>query len=548
VVFLFFTNEQQFAQDEVWHRAFFGLATGAVCAVAGVYFAESRPRSPLANILVGWVLPLAVAASFEVTATEYFVPYVLPVVAVMWLSVSPVVSLGRGAGREELQNRFWWANHRAVESAMIGAAALLIICLGLIAITGALRLLFGVGLEDIVYRWMLPIAAFFLTPLYWLSTLPRLTDYAPGALDDPEFTSRAVGFLGQFLLVPLLLIYGLILVAYTVQIVVTRSIPQGIIGWMVPGFTIIGAATWLALYPAFLRDRPLVRFFRRWWFWLTLIPLALFFVAVWVRVDAYGFTPERLLLLTGGVWAALLSIAFLVRRGDIRLVPALAGGLLLAISIGPWNFVNLPVADQLGRLEALLAAGPAQWTAADAADARGAIQFLSYGHDDRRPERLAALLARHGVTFRPDVDSPEGIMVALGYQGAPNPEQQLFDTVRRDPLTAAVDVSATPFYIGSVALHGAGTVQSLGLWLKLDGRTLSYAASGHAPDALTLDLGDWIDRQGKDLVDPAVAFTVSGVDYRLVLDEMELTHRGHAPAEITRIAGVLFADRPPATP
>ncbi len=40
---------------------------------------------------------------------------------------------------------------------------------------------------------------------------------------------------------PLLLIYAAILLAYTAQIVVTRALPQGMIGWMVLGFVVTGA-------------------------------------------------------------------------------------------------------------------------------------------------------------------------------------------------------------------------------------------------------------------------------------------------------------------
>ena len=75
------------------------------------------------------------------------------------------------------------------------------------------------------------------------------------------------------MLIPLLLAYAAILLAYAGQIAITRPLPEGMIGWMVLGFVMAGAATWLVLYPPFLRGRVIVRAFRRSWFWATLIPL-----------------------------------------------------------------------------------------------------------------------------------------------------------------------------------------------------------------------------------------------------------------------------------
>ncbi len=327
-------------REEVWARAALGFATAAVLAVAGVYFAESRPGARVAGALLKYALPIAVAAAFQITDIAWFVPYAIPAVAILWLSVSPFTRIERGAPREEVQNRFWWVNFQAVATAIIAAAAYLIVALGLVAIERSLALLFGLATGQVFYNWVLPFTGLFLTPVYWLSTLPRLADYRAEELERPDFLPRAFGFLGQFVLVPLLLIYSLILLAYTAQIVITQKLPQGMIGWMVLGFVTIGAATWLVLHPPFVRTRTLVRLFRIWWFWLTLIPLGLFFIAVSIRIEAYGLTDERMLLVTGGIWATMLAVVFLVGRGDIRLIPALAGLILLLVSVGPWNYAR----------------------------------------------------------------------------------------------------------------------------------------------------------------------------------------------------------------
>ena len=186
---------------------------------------------------------------------------------------------------------------------MLAVAAICLAFAGAVAIYFALVTLFGIKMDWLAH-YVLIIAACLVAPVYWLSTIPRLGDYDSKRLTQPDFVSQAMGFLGQFILVPILSAYALILLAYAVQIIVLRQLPQGRLGWMVLAFVTAGAATYLVVYPAFMRQRLAVRLFRRWWFWLTLIPLALVAIAIATRLGAYGWTSERVLLVAGGVWAA----------------------------------------------------------------------------------------------------------------------------------------------------------------------------------------------------------------------------------------------------
>lgn len=569
-------NEVVWLRDEVWARAALGLSTAAVCAVGGVYFRESRPESHIAGMVLTWLLPLVAIGLFQVTDIAWVVPWALPVISILWLSVSPFTRVERGGPREEQQNRFWWVNHQAVTTAVIGGVGFLLIALGLFAIERSLSVLFGLSTGDLFYKWVLPFAGLFLTPVYWLSTLPRLSAFSPEALEKPEFLSRAVGFLGQFVLVPLLLIYSLILLAYTAQIVATQHLPQGMIGWMVLGFVVIGAATWLVLHPPFMRERVLVRFFRRWWFWLTLVPLGLFFVAVYIRVDAYGFTDERMLLLAGGVWAALLAAAFLFRRGDIRLIPALAGVLLLLLSLGPWNYAHLPMTQQLGRLDAVVfnagadkSASPprANWSPEEVAEARGSIDYLIQSREGRK--RVRELFGRYGVTWSPDQDGAYVIFEALGQDMGSDPEAPRFVTVRRD-LAVAVDVSATPFYLQSISVYGSGTRQVVATlrwrneavvpdspesridpYITLrDGHLVIETDAGAADTVTTVDvdLSTFAARQPTEtLVEPWIDFTYGGTNYRIAVESATLD-RETGDGRIDSLQGQLFASAPTPSP
>lgn len=535
-------------RDEVWGRAALGFATAAVLAVAGVYFAESRPEARVFGAVLKYGLPIAVAATFQITNTGWFVPYALPAVAVLWLSVSPFTRIERGAPREEVQNRFWWVNFQAFATAVIAAAAFLIVALGLAAIERSLGILFGIETGQVFYNWVLPFAGLFLTPVYWLSTLPRLSAYRAEELQRPDFLPRAFGFLGQFVLVPLLLIYGLILLAYTAQIVVTQKLPQGMIGWMVLGFVSIGAATWLVLHPPFMRSRALVRLFRRWWFWLTLIPLALFFIAVWTRVDAYGLTDERVLLAAGGVWAAVLALVFIVGRGDIRLIPALAGLLLLLVSVGPWNYANLPLAQQTMRLDALLmqpgkggASFPPDWTPEQVAKAASIMDFLASAPAGEA--KLAELLERYGMKSRAVTSA--SVLEELGYQHPAYTVPVTGIAAQRDSLTQQVDVSATPILLGGLTIYAAGQATVAGLNFEIVANQFRILGQT-APET---DLTEWIARQPEGaLVDPWIDFAIGERKYRYVIDYMTADLAESGQRTLTYLGGTLFASAPTPTP
>lgn len=549
LVGLALANEWIRGDEERWARAGLGLATAAVLATAGVLFGESRPRDRPAIVFFRYLLPLAVAGLFQVTATDWFVPYLLPAAAVFWLSVSPATRIGRGETRAREQDRFWWINQRAVVTGCVALVGLAMIAIGMLAIERALATLFGVAVDTVFYGYMLPVAVLLLGPLYWLSILPRPGDFEPREMDRPDFAAQATGFLGQFVLTPLLVVYALILLAYAAVIAVTGEIPQNQLGWMVLGFTVAGAANWLLLHPRFMRTRGLVRFFRRWWFWLTVVPLVLYIAAVYIRIEAYGFTPERIMLVLGGLWATGLSFAFLVRLGDdIRLIPALAGALLVVASIGPWNVEHGARLDQARRLGAMMqtdgfTAGSTAWANRTRADvARAAILYLS--QDDTGREMMGRVLAGRGFEIDTATAGTNELLAAtaLAERDLDLPPPPI--RVARDPR--AVDVADTPAFLGVLQLAASPQRVGTGFALSLEGRQMRIYVEG-AP-ITAIDLGDWIDAQDDETMrDPELSFAFEGVDYRLVLNEVMLVPDPGEPErrQFAHAVGALFAARRP---
>lgn len=544
-------NGSEWFRTEDAGRVALGFATGAIFAVGGQLFRESRPRPAWLAAFVAWILPIAVAALTEVRDSTWIFPFMLPVVGVLWTSVAGFTRPSRDAGREAEENRYWWFNQRALITAGLTLAGYVIILVGVLSIERAIATLFAVDLAWLFYNWVLPILGGWVAPAVWLSTIPRPDSFDAARYETPDFLSRAIAFLGQYVAAPLLLIYAAILFVYAGQIAITRQLPEGMLGWMVLCFTIAGAGVWLVLHPPFMRANPVVRFYRRWWWWLTLIPLALFAYAIYVRVAAYGLTLDRLLVILGGIWAALLALLFLIRRTDIRLIPGLGAVIIALMSFGPWNVINLPAADQAARLDRALATiGPdLDWTRDNLSVAYEAASYL-YSNQGRR--QLEAISLSHGFDLAAVKDYSLFTVLEHFRIGQPS-DDYIFDQFGAyRTIATPVDVSSTPFLLGAINVYEGppSTYDQFGIRPALEGEFLVIRVGGVAK--AMVDLTDFAFKQKQgEIIDPWIDFGIDGRLHRFVVDAVTVAvdRRGSEEKRTVRqINGLLFAGPMPTNP
>lgn len=536
-----------------WSRHSPGLLLAALYAAAGSLLVESRVAPRWLSLPAAWLLPLAVAVLYPIEHVAWIDSDGLLPLGILWFSIAAVTGIGRGDDRRRQQDYFWWFCQRAVVTLVIATVAVCCVCGGIYAIGRSLDLLFGISAEDLLDNWVLPITYAFLAPVYWLAMLPKRSEISDEVLARPDFLARAGGFLGQFVLIPLLLVICAILLAYAAQGLVTRHMPNGIVGRLSGAVLVTGAITWMLVHPAFLADRWLVRLFHRVWFWLSLPVLVLFFVAISLRIEALGLTNTRLICLVGGIWAAVLTVIFLARRGDIRLMPALATIAILPLTLGPLNAGEFPVEQQAQRLAALLAlpgkdgaSFPPDWTKAQVEAAGAAADYL--GSD---PKRLAAIVEPYGIRVSGDswISSDE-VLRPLGY--AEKAADGRASRVLFRSATSAVNLADTPvglahyyFYEGSepsLGQRGNEEVGGVSLWLE-DGALMVITTSGEP--ATKVDLSTWIDQQiGADIVDPWIDFTAGDRRFRFVVDRLEIDPRPILTYTAQSMEGMLFTSAP----
>lgn len=525
-----------------WVRLVAGLATAAVFATAGVLVAESGAGRWTA-LLARWVAPFVVLVAFQFDQPAWYIPYGLPLIGVLYLSIAPTWPR---RGETDPQGRFWWMNHQAVTTAVVAGAAFLLISLGLVAIERSVALLFSLELGTIVYRWLVPVAGLLLLPIYWLSTLPHPADYVPDTLEHPDFLAHAAGFLGQFVLAPLLFVYALILLAYAAQIVALQRLPVGVLGWMVLSFVIGGAATYLLVWPPFMRSRPIARLFTRWWFWLTVVPLGLFAVAVGIRVLAYGFTPERIGLVSGGLWAGGLALIFLLRRGDIRIIPGLAAVIILVVSIGPWNAQYGAIWSQSDRLEAALTKAnaiegrAASWPTDAAAEARSALRYLVFNNGEAEVRRILSARGYAPLRDRYDLGEVEAALdLPASMDSNPTRIEASPSTRYARNRSGIVELAPDVRYLGRVELERGTQDSRNDITLALSGGSLAVTVAGRG--TMQVPLAEFVarqDRSASSLSAPDFRFEMGGRRFVLLVEV--LTLRSEDNSEPESLDGTLF--------
>ena len=175
-------------------------------------------------------------------------------------------------------------------------------------------------------------------------------------MSEAPSSISGIPLISDFVAVPLLAVYALILHAYALKIALTGEVPRNQIGWMVLSFGMATLLLKVVVHPLAAIARVPTRLFLKAWFALLVVPLALLAFAVWQRIAAYGLTPERYLLVLFAIFLALVLMAQIDARlrRDIRVIPVLGGLCLLLASFGPWGMIEASAASQTARLKTIL--------------------------------------------------------------------------------------------------------------------------------------------------------------------------------------------------
>lgn len=386
-------------------------ALGLPLLTAVALTVERRTWKPILR-LVPWALALAALVGVYTSWPGWsdrirFVRFV-QLAAAFHLAVAYLPFLGRYRA-----NAFWQFN-RALFLRIIGAGiASGTLFAGLALALAAVDKLFGVSVPEEGYFRLWVLIVFVVSTGVFLGGVPEDLE----ALDARHDYPAPLRVFAQYILVPLVSVYLVILTLYLVKVVATWDWPSGWIGWLVSGVAAAGILTLLLVRP--IAEDPEQRWvaaFARV-FWLAAMPaVVMLWLALYQRVQQYGITEPRYFLLVLSVWLAGIAVWYsLSRSGDMRLVPLSLCVVALLSYAGPWGAYAVSARSQVSRLRSILerngmlvagiAHAPARRISTD--DAREISSVVRYLAETHGTARLATLFP-DSVARRLDLGTRRG--------------------------------------------------------------------------------------------------------------------------------------------
>jgi hypothetical protein len=338
---------------DAWMRVSFGLGAGFLWSVSVSLYAERKSWGYGRRFIAELSGFGVIAALYTLQIVFSLQPQLFFIGLAILVGLAPYINLLPAPNAS-----FWHFNHHLWLGAAIALLGAVLFSGGLSVIVETLELLFDVKFPKDSHENIWITGLGLIAPLNWLSLISEDFSVQVPEGDQEEFTSRAVAIIVKYVLVPLLLVYTAILYAYAAKIGIDGVFPKGRVGPMVLGYGLLGTLTVLFAWPSRKAGGPLVSLFWRHWFWLTLGPVALLFLAASKRISQYGVTEQRYLVVLAGIWLCAMALWFLVRRSarDIRIIPLSLCVLLLLASFGPWGAVGWSVRNQKSELVNLLEA------------------------------------------------------------------------------------------------------------------------------------------------------------------------------------------------
>ena len=249
-------------------------------------------------------------------------------------------------------NGFWQYNKIIFLRILISALYTAVLYLGLALAILAIEKLFKVHIDNKLYPdlWVLLTGIF--NTWFFLEGIPLNFS----ELDSKNDYPKGLKIFTQYILLPLVSIYLLILYAYMFKIIVSTQWPVGWVSYLVIGFSIGGILSLLLIYP--IRNdenNKWILIFSRF-FYFALFPLIiLLFLAVKRRVTDYGITEQRYFILILALWLLFIAAYFLLSKSkNIKLIPVSLCILTLAASFGPWGAFSVSLSSQENHFNALL--------------------------------------------------------------------------------------------------------------------------------------------------------------------------------------------------
>lgn len=248
--------------------------------------------------------------------------------------------------------KFWRFSEVAFARAVVAAFFSLTLFAGIALSLAAIDYLFSANIQGETYLKTFIIIVGIFGTWFFLAGFPTIQASQSEALEE----SKVFKIFLQYICVPLLCIFFVILYVYLGKIVILWDWPRGGVADWILGFSSVGFFIYTLSYPMSHKDEhSWVSKFFRVFFALVLPMVAVLALAIYFRVNEYGVTESRYLVMLGGIWLLVSSLYFLLSKvKEVKFLAYLAAGFLFFAVWGPWSMYSLSVRSQESHLNNLL--------------------------------------------------------------------------------------------------------------------------------------------------------------------------------------------------
>jgi hypothetical protein len=375
--------------DEFWFKLM-GTAALAIPLFLAVDLFAERKGLRLRARAIGWLVGGAVLAGYLIAWYNWSDPLGGARWAQSALAFHLMVAVAPFIGVTELQG-FWRFNWAILLRWLLAALYTQVLWAGLAVALLALDNLFGLDVAGVTY-WRLWFAiAFVVGTWLFLGGVPKQI----AALNERTDYPVGLKVFAQYLLIPIVVAYLVILTLYLAKVVITQVWPSGWIGWLVSSVATVGILSLLFTFPIAERaENRWMRTFARG-FYIALLPsIVMLWLAIWKRIDQYGVTEARYFLAVLSLWLAGIAVYYAVTHSrNIKLIPATLCLVALITFDGPWSPYSVSQRSQVHRLASVLE-GNGILQDGSIRQATGPVDF-----DDRREisAKIRYLVSTHGT-------------------------------------------------------------------------------------------------------------------------------------------------------
>lgn len=241
---------------------------------------------------------------------------------------------------------FWEYNKQLFLRILISGLYSGVLFVGLCIAIASTDFLFDLDLDSKIYQRLFVVIAGLFNTVFFLAGVPN--HFENLQQDYP----KGLKIFTQYVLIPLATIYLVIILLYEGKVILEWSLPKGIISWLILGYAVYGILSILLVHPVrHSEGNNWIKNYSRLFYILMVPLLPLLCLAIIVRIQSYGITELRYVVLVLAAWLTGVTLYFLFsKQQNIKVIPFSLAILALLSAWGPQSASSVSESSQRNRL------------------------------------------------------------------------------------------------------------------------------------------------------------------------------------------------------